>query len=352
MSDNTPAAGPVSNGDAAKERLDQRLPRMDARAQLVELLGIRDADMALDNPEITKHVVMALSRGLADKLAAGPWDEPMPLNTNKDLPVFPVKALPPALGEMVEAIAASTQVPVDLPAVIGLATLAGSLVGRVELAVRAGWSEPVTIYALGLIGSGNRKSSLVRPLTQPLWNAQAAMQHNTAEARAVAEREKERLKIQLDSAKAQLKKRPDDQDVKNEFEKLQIAYGALGDLPPPVLIVNDATPEALAKTMADQGGRLAMFDAEGGGLTTMVGARYTAQTNLDLMLKAHAGDSVSQVRIGRGAISIARPVFAFGVLSQPETLRELRGIAGAAERGLFARLLIAAPPDRLGQRDR
>lgn len=72
MSDNTPAPAPMLNGDAATERLDQRFPRMDARAQLVELLGSADdADMLWENEEITKSVAAAYSRGLAHTLLMG-----------------------------------------------------------------------------------------------------------------------------------------------------------------------------------------------------------------------------------------------------------------------------------------
>jgi len=35
----------------------------------------------------------------------------------------------------------------------------------------------------------------------------------------------------------------------------------------PLLIVSDATPEALGLRLAEQGERLAVFDAEGGGLS-------------------------------------------------------------------------------------
>lgn len=358
MTDRNPKTADVSNGGrsdkefrAQMAELDHKFPRKDHLAELIEMFGnAGDATALIENPTVARDVVMAYARVMADRLAVGPWDEPVPLVSNRDLPTFPTGALPPTLGGMVQAVAANTQTPVDLPAVIGLAALAASLVGRVEFEIRDGWCEPVTVYALGLIGSGNRKSSLVRPLTQPLWDAQADLQRDTYTVRDRTRQEKEMVKAQLDGAKSRLKKQGQGDDAEREFMELQVAFDALAEPNVPVLIVNDATPEALAKTMCEQGERLAMFDAEGGGLTTMVGGRYTTAPNLDLMLKAHAGDSVSQVRVGRDSVSMQRPVFVMGVLSQPETLRELRGVEGARERGLFARLLVAAPPDMLGQR--
>jgi hypothetical protein len=42
----------------------------------------------------------------------------------------------------------------------------------------------------------------------------------------------------------------------------------------PLLIVSDATPEALGLRLTEQDERLAVFDAEGGGLITMMGGQY------------------------------------------------------------------------------
>jgi replicative DNA helicase len=96
-----------------------------------------------------------------------------------------------------------------------------------------------------------------------------------------------------------------------------------------------------------------VFDAEGGGLLTMAGVRYGAanSSNIDLLLKGHVGEAVSQTRVGRDDVDLDHPVITIGVLSQPETLRQLVAVPGSAGRGLVDRFLIAAPPDKLGYRN-
>lgn len=52
------------------------------------------------------------------------WDEPVPLNPRRELPVFPVHALPDWLSGMVAGVAEETQTPVDLAGCLALAVLA------------------------------------------------------------------------------------------------------------------------------------------------------------------------------------------------------------------------------------
>jgi hypothetical protein len=111
----------------------------------------------------------------------------------------------------------------------------------------------------------------------------------------------------------------------------------------PLLIVSDATPEALGLRLAEQDERLAVFDAEGGGLITMMGGQYGNRPNLDLLLKAHDGHPTTVVRVkNEEPHALMSPQLTIGVLSQREVLRQVMGVEGAFDRGLIARFLISA----------
>jgi hypothetical protein len=120
----------------------------------------------------------------------------------------------------------------------------------------------------------------------------------------------------------------------------------------PSLFTTDATPEALLVRMKANGERLAVFDAEGGGLLTMAGVRYGSvnSSNIDMLLKSHVGEPVDQARVGRDDIEMKCPVLTIGVLTQMQTLRELMSVPNSAGRGLVDRFIIAAPEDMLGRR--
>jgi hypothetical protein len=103
--------------------------------------------------------------------------------------------------------------------------------------------------------------------------------------------------------------------------------------------------------MAANGNRLAVFDDEGDGLLTMAGVRYgNGSSNLGMLLKSHVGGQVRQSRMGREGTRIDNAVLSIGVLTQPQTLRQIIAVPGSEGRGLVDRFLIAAPPDRLGSR--
>jgi hypothetical protein len=281
------------------------------------------------------------------------WDDPLPLVTNSGLPVFPVESLPPVMAEMVQAVAANVQVPVDVPAVLALAVVNAALVGRVRLRVRDGWTEAMALYTLCIIESGNRKSAAIRPLVKPLRDVESDLRAAMAQRVREAETQLHVLKAVEAGAASRVKRNPDDYAAREALRAARwdvtVAEASMPSLP--VLVLDDPTPEALTHEMARQGERMAMFDAEGGGLITAAGARYGDTPNLDLLLKSHAGDPVSQVRIGRGAVSMQHPTLTIGVLSQPESLAELRKVHGAEGRGLLARLLVSAPADLLGRRE-
>jgi replicative DNA helicase len=94
-----------------------------------------------------------------------------------------------------------------------------------------------------------------------------------------------------------------------------------------------------------------VFDAEGGGMITMMGGQYGNRPNLDLLLKAHDGDPTTIVRVkNQEPQALVSPQLTIGVLTQPEVLRQVMGVEGAFDRGLLARFMISAPPDPLGHR--
>lgn len=298
-----------------------------------------------------KRVDRLQGHAIDQVMAYGKWPRtPLPLFSNRNLPPFPVGNMPPVLKNMVTEVATNAQVAVDLPAVIALAALSASLVGRVEVHPEPGWREVVTLYTLGLAESGTRKSLTMSRMIGPLLQTQKELKDQIMEQRRLAERQKENAKARMDAAKKKAARTGADDDW-TAYELAQRSYDIIVVPELPVMVTTDATPEALAKTMETNGERISVFDAEGGGLTTMAGTRYSNAPYIDLLLKGHVGDATSQLRIGREPTNLSRPVITIGVLSQPETLRELMGVRGASNRGLIDRFIIAAPPDTLGHRE-
>ncbi|MBK9314628.1 MAG: DUF3987 domain-containing protein [Acidobacteria bacterium] len=67
---------------------------------------------------------------------------------NFETPDFPLNAMPPWLKAFVEKLAASSQTPVDLAALLSLAVCSASVARNVRIEARSGWEEPLNIFAV------------------------------------------------------------------------------------------------------------------------------------------------------------------------------------------------------------
>ena len=119
--------------------------------------------------------------------------------------------------------------------------------------------------------------------------------------------------------------------------------------PSPRLIADDATPEAIASLLAEHDGRMAIHSTEGGVFDTIAG-RYSSKVNLDVFLKAHAGDPITVDRQSQAPQHVAEPALTFAVMTQPRVLETIAANPDFSGRGFLARFLYARPEPKVGQR--
>lgn len=278
-----------------------------------------------------------------------PWPEPVPFDAPILLPDFPVEALPPELGDFASEVAQTVQVPVDLPAALVLAVASATVARRYVVAVGETHEEPTNIYVVGAMTPGTRKSETFRRSLAPLEEIEeersraAAPDIKRAQARRdVAEARMKELKSQIAKAK---KGTGDAQRI--ELEELA---ANLPEVPAePKEIVSDETAEHLTTTLARQGGRIAMFDADS-GLFEILAGRYSAAPNFEVYLKAHAGDTIRVGRTTRDGDFVKRPALTMGVCVQPDVVAGCAGTPGFRGRGLLGRILWTVPADTVGSR--
>jgi putative DNA primase/helicase len=110
------------------------------------------------------------------------------------------------------------------------------------------------------------------------------------------------------------------------------------------------TPERLGTILADNDERMAWLSSEG-GIFEIISGRYSGGIpNLDLFLKAHAGDAEKVDRGCRPPVYLLNPLLTIGLSPQPDVLRGLASKPGFLGRGLLARFLYLLPPSPLGYR--
>lgn len=310
----------------------------------------RFAQVAYMSTDNTKAALLEVLQRVEVVLQDEPWGPPVDLYALPQLPTFPTEVLPTWLGAYVRELAEFSQTPVDLGAMIALSVLAtcGQRIGVLE--VQPGYDEPLGLYTLTAMHSGERKSAIYKALAQPIYDFEAAIAERDAHdiARRGAERrviEQALLSATKDAAKKDAL--PEDKD------RVMALTKQLQDLPEVaerVLVLQDSTPEALVLEMSRQHGCIAALDAEGGLLDSMTGRYSDAGPNLDPLLKAHAGDEIRVARVARGRLAIKSPSATLGIAAQPDVLRKLAEKEGAKARGLLGRFLYSIPTSRKGTR--
>lgn len=115
-------------------------------------------------------------------------------------------------------------------------------------------------------------------------------------------------------------------------------------------LLDDTTPEALVRSMAQHNGECAVLSPESGVFATISG-RY-GDSNIDVLLKAYTREPV---RVSRKHydedLFLPLPFLAIGVSIQPDMMRKLVAYPALEERGLLSRFLYSVPPSNIGKRN-
>lgn len=258
-------------------------------------------------------------------------------------------ALPGPIRDYVEALSTATQTPPDMAGVLSLGVLAMTAQGRYTVQVKQGWEEPLCLYTVAVAPPGERKSAVIGALTRPAIEYEA--ERRTAEAADVAqskarasalEKARQAAEGKFASGKGSL------EDVLNAAQEAEQARSKL--VYPYRLLVDDATPEKLVDLMEQQGGCITVVSAEGGVFDMMAG-RYDKTTNIDVYLKAHAGDPLTVDRIGSPPNHIPTPRLTMLLTVQPDIISGIMSNNTFRGRGLCGRFLYTICQSKVGHRD-
>jgi replicative DNA helicase len=316
-----------------------------AARQVTDALATGDHDAA----------ALAASTAVEATAAGGTWPEPIPLDAPGGVPAWPAGVLAGACGAFVEQLAAATETPRDLAAVLTLGALAAACRGRFVVQVKPGYREPTCLYLAGVLQPSERKSEVFRHVVAPLaeWERDAAKRERAAADAWASERRiaEVRLKKAEDLVARASVSELAEATVTRDTALRKLAELDAAPRVVPRLLADDVTPEAIASLLAEQGGALAIMSAEGGGLFDVMAGKYSAAPNLDVFLKGHSGDTLRVHRVKRAAEFVSRPALTTVLALQPQALTVLNARPELRGRGLTARFLFVVPPPCIGSRD-
>jgi hypothetical protein len=270
---------------------------------------------------------------------------------NPTLPRLRGDMLPSWAGAFATSIAAATETPPELAVGMVLSACATAVARKFKVMVKYGYFEPTNLWLAVALEPGNRKSAVQKAATAALveWERKQAecMQDEIKRATSAFKTAEARAnKLRADAAK--------EKDGLKSTNLARQAADIEADMPqiprPPQLWTSDVTPERLGTIMADNNEQMAWLSSEG-GIFEMLGGRYSKGIpNLDLVLKAHSGDSERVDRESRPPVFLFSPSLTIGLSPQPDVLRGLSTMPGFRGRGLLARFLYLLPPSPLGYR--
>ena len=294
---------------------------------------------------------------LSDWLSLGPgwdlpaqWEPPLPFMDMVG-PPFPADVLPESIEKFAEAQAIALQTPLDLTGclVLGAGAVAGA--GRCVVRLDQEWTETLNLFIVITLPSGERKSPAFRAIMTPLEERELTLAAEPEIASAQTQADIRQKRIQdLKSRAAKAKSDGERDGLTGEASELARELAAVSVPNSPRLLADDATSEAVASLLAQQGGRLAVMSTEGGLFETLAGRYSEGVLNIDVYLKGFSGDTLRVDRKGRPPEFVREPALTLCLTVQPEVIRGLGGKRGFRGRGLLARFLYSVPRSLVGYR--
>lgn len=268
---------------------------------------------------------------------------PKPLYHEASNCKLPLSLLPPVLKDYIQAASEYGQVPPEMCILPLLSVLSLCLIGKAKVKHHnIDFDNELTLYTITVAPSSARKSPALNHFDKPLYEYQTMYneQHELERTQRATERQfyENKRKSALTGKNADL----------NAAQRYDEQLLELPPIPSLSLTVTDVTPESLGVAMAEHGGKMGILDSEGGVLRTISGLYTGGQSNIDLFLKSYDGEPCEIWRVGRGNITIQRPLLSIGLLTQPKRFKEFISNGDFDGNGFLNRFLFAFPnaPER------
>lgn len=240
---------------------------------------------------------------------AVPPPPPMPLEATTAFSDIETWWLPPELGDWVEAAHNALGVPRIMAVAAGLCAAATVLQGKVEVEVKPGWREPLSLYWIVFSPTGTLKSALIKAATAPIRKIQAALKEDREPELKHAKREQIRIEAQLGRMRRATKAHRHTDGYHDHIQQLRELEHDLDGLDlreAPRWLYDDINPTMVPRVLranldsTDGIARMAVLDAEGTFLANLLG-RHSGQTNVDPLLKGYGGEPIDMVRALHGS---------------------------------------------------
>lgn len=269
------------------------------------------------------------------------WPTPTPLKDVTTLPPFPIGRLPDWIRNQVTQVAQTTHSPIDLAAMCALACLSAILNRKISIRITDSYTESANLYLVCAMPPGSGKSPVFNQMLKPFQDYAIRLTERHNDTRGQTEQEHRMLTHEMAIAE----KAGDTIKARELRETLELHPLK----PAPILIADDATPEAVAQLLAEQH-RIALLSSEG-GLFDMMSGKYSDVTDLAIYNKGFTSDAYIVNRIGRTQAAIRECHIVIGITTQPYVISSMADNTKLSGTGLASSFMYHIPPTNIGTRD-
>lgn len=292
------------------------------------------------NPEKNKNIS---SQSESD------WDDPIGFNEER-LPEFNADVFPDWISNYIYAVSESVQVAPDAPAMASISLLSSILSRKFIVKPSPDWTEQLVTFTLVALPSSERKSPSHSKIISPLLHYEKVRSDELQDAITEQKTWYKAQNKRLSELYNKYGKKAEDEVLK-EIIAIEKEITATKQISNPRLVTSDATPEALAWLMYQNGEKISILSPEGKEVFDMMAGRYSAsgQINVDIYLKSYTGEHVAIDRRGGDPIQLSKPCMTIGLFVQPSVIE---GIGKEfQDRGVTSRFLFSLPKKMAGKRN-
>lgn len=266
---------------------------------------------------------------------------------------YPLDALPAVIRDAVQEVSDYVQAPVPLVAGSALSAVSTAVQTRFSVRRDSALSGPLSLYMMTVAESGERKSTVDRLFTAPIFEWETQQAHDAKPALLEYRVRLEEWELKGERLKADIRKGVITTMHDPQIDPL-IQHELTKPIPPnvPRIMRGDDTPEALRKALSEYP-VASVISAEAGvifgahGMNAESVTRNLAQTN-----ECWDGGRLRSGRVGAGDTDVEGMRVTMGLQVQPSVLQNFIQKTGSLARGIgyFARFLFSQPESTQGTR--
>lgn len=266
---------------------------------------------------------------------------------------YPLDALPAVIRDAVQEVADYVKAPVPLVAASALSAVSTAVQARFSVQRDAALRGPASLFLLTVAESGERKSTVDRLFTAPIFEWETQQAHDAKPALLEYRVRLEEWELKGERLKADIRKGVITTMHDPQIDPL-IQHELTKPTPPrvPCVMRGDDTPEALAKALSDYP-VASVISAEAGVIFGAHGMNADSVTrNLAQANECWDGGRIQRSRVSSGDMTIEGMRVTMGLQVQASVLENFIQKTGSLARGIgyFARFLFSQPESTQGTR--